>query len=73
MDGNSRNSDGKRLHSRVVLEIKETVQKQFALVTKIKKEIRKEENLINGILHVKNQIRIDEKTMPELEIQDILK
>ena len=54
-----------------LLEMKETVQKQLASVAKTKKELKKEENLINDILYGKCRAQIIEKEMPVPEIKDI--
>lgn len=56
-----------------LMEMKETVQNQLASVAKTKKEIRKEENLINSILYEKCRTQVIEREMPEPEIQDIPK
>ena len=56
-----------------LMEMKETVQNQLASVAKTKKEIRKEENLINSILCEKRRMQVFEREIPEPEIQDIPK
>ena len=56
-----------------LLEIKETVQSQLASVAKSKKEIKKEENLIDSILYGESRTHTIEKALPEPEISDIPK
>lgn len=51
-----------------LLEIKETVQNQLASVTKSKKELKKEENLIDSILYGESRTQVIERAMPELEV-----
>lgn len=51
-----------------LLEMKETVQNQLALVAKSKKEIKKEENLINSILYGESRTQMIERAMPEPEV-----
>lgn len=53
-----------------LMEMKETVQNQLASVAKSKKEIRKEENLINSILYGERRTQVIEKTIPEPEIPE---
>ncbi len=55
-----------------ILEIKETVQNQLASVAKNKKELKKEENLIDSILHGEGRAQVIEKTMPVPEIPGTL-
>ena len=55
----------------LLLEMKEKVQEQLASVAKSKKEFKKEENLIDSILHGEGRARVIERTMPEPEIQEI--
>ncbi len=54
-----------------LMEMKEAVQNQLASVAKSKKEIRKEENLINSILYGESRTQVIAKTIPEPEIPDI--
>ena len=54
-----------------LLEMKEAVQKQLASVAKTKKELKKEENLINSIFHEKCRTQVIVKEMSIPEIQDI--
>lgn len=54
-----------------LLEMKEKVQEQLASVAKSKKEFKKEENLIDSILHGEGRAQVIERTMPEPEIQEI--
>jgi len=56
-----------------LMEIKETVQNQLASVAKSKKELKKEENLIDSILYGKGRAQVIERTMPEPRMPDILK
>lgn len=51
-----------------LLEIKETVQNQLASVTKSKKELKKEGNLIDSILYGESRTQVIEKAMPEPEV-----
>ncbi len=51
-----------------LLEMKETVQNQLASVAKSKKEIKKEENLINSILYGESRTQMIERAMPEPEV-----
>ena len=53
-----------------IMEIKETFQREFASVAKAKRELRKEENLINDILFEKSRVQIVEKIMPALEAKE---
>ena len=53
-----------------ITEIKETFQRELASVAKEKRELRKEENLINDILFEKSRVQIVEKTMPVLEAKE---
>ena len=53
------------------LEIKETVQNQLASVAKRKKEIKKEENLIDSILYGESRTQVVERIIPEPEIPEI--
>lgn len=54
-----------------ILEIKETVQNQLASVAKNKKELKKEENLIDSILYGEGRAKVIEKTIAEPEIPEI--
>ena len=54
-----------------ILEIKETLQNQLTLVAKNKKELKKEENLIDSILYGEGRAEVIEKTMAEPEISEI--
>ena len=54
-----------------LMEMKETVQNQLASVAKSKKEIKKEENLIDSILYGEGRTQVIERTMPEPEIPEI--
>ncbi|MDE7251109.1 MAG: relaxase/mobilization nuclease domain-containing protein [Lachnospiraceae bacterium] len=53
-----------------IIEIKETFQRELASVAKAKRELRKEENLINDILFEKSRVQIVEKIMPALEAKE---
>lgn len=48
-----------------VLEIKEMYQRELAAVAEAKRRIRKEENLINGILSGKSRVRAVKIAAPE--------
>ena len=48
-----------------VLEMKEMYQRELAAVAEAKRGLRKEENLINGILSGKSRVRAVEITVPE--------
>ena len=50
-----------------ILEMKENVQKQLASVAKSKKELKKEENLIDSILYGESREQVIEKILPEPE------
>ena len=54
-----------------LMEIKEKVQEQLALVAKSKKELKREENLIDSILYGEGKAQMIERTMPEPEIPEI--
>ena len=54
-----------------LLEMKETVQKQLASVAKTKKELKKEENLINDILYGKCRTQVIDREISVPELQDI--
>ncbi|MBD5456915.1 MAG: relaxase/mobilization nuclease domain-containing protein [Lachnospiraceae bacterium] len=49
-----------------IMEMKETFQRELASVAKAKRELRKEENLINDILLEKSRVQVVEKIMPAL-------
>lgn len=51
-----------------LLEMKETVQNQLASVAKSKKELKKEEKLIDSILYGEGRMKVIEKVLPESEI-----
>lgn len=50
-----------------VIEMKETFQKELAEVTKIKRELKKEANLIDDILFEKSRVQVIEKAVPMIE------
>lgn len=52
-----------------IIEIKETFQRELASVAKAKRELRKEENLINEILDGESRVQVIEKTMLMLEAE----
>lgn len=54
-----------------LMGIKEKVQEQLALVAKSKKELKREENLIDSILYGEGKAQMIERTMPEPEIPEI--
>ena len=54
-----------------LMEIKEKVQEQLALVAKSKKELKREENLIDSTLYGEGKAQMIERTMPEPEIPEI--
>ena len=54
-----------------LMEMKETVQNRLASVAKSKRELKKEENLIDSILYGEGRAQVIEKTMPEPEIPEI--
>ena len=54
-----------------ILEMKETVQKQLASVAKTKKELKKEENLINDILYGKCRTQVIDREISVPELQGI--
>ena len=53
-----------------IIEIKETFQRELATVAKAKRELRKEENLINDIIFEKSKVQVVEKTMPVLDAKE---
>lgn len=53
-----------------ITEIKETFQMELASVAKAKRELRKEENLINDILDGNSRVQIAEKIVPMLEAEE---
>ena len=53
------------------MEMKETVQNQLASVAKSKKELKKEENLINSILYGESRTQVIEKILPVPEVPGI--
>lgn len=50
-----------------VTEMKETFQKELAEVTKAKRELKKEENLIDEILFERSRVQVIEKILPTIE------
>lgn len=60
-----------------VLEMKEMYQRELAAVAEAKRGLRKEENLIDGILSGKSRVRAVEIAVPEAgalnKAQDILR
>ena len=54
-----------------ILEMKENVQKQLASVAKTKKELKKEENLINDILYGKCRTQVIDREISVPELQGI--
>ena len=50
-----------------ITEIKESFQTELAAVTKAKRELKKEENLINGILSERSRVQTVEITAPEVD------
>ena len=53
-----------------VMEMKETFQKELAEVTKIKRELKKEANLIDEILLEKSRVQVIEKAVPTIETNE---
>ncbi|MCX4321006.1 MAG: hypothetical protein OSJ44_15040 [Lachnospiraceae bacterium] len=53
-----------------VMEMKERYQRELAEVAKVKRELKKEENLINDIFFEKSKAQVAEKIMPDLEIKE---
>lgn len=53
-----------------VMEMKERYQRELAEVAKVKRELKKEENLINDIFFEKSRVQVAEKIMPGLEIKE---
>lgn len=53
-----------------VMEMKERYQRELAEVAKVKRELKKEENLINDIFFEKSRVQVAEKIMPDLEIKE---
>ena len=53
-----------------IIEIKEAFQRELASVAKTKRELRKEENLINDILFEKSRVQMVEKIVPALEAKE---
>ena len=53
-----------------ITEVKEAFQRELASVAKARRELRKEENLINDILFEKSKVQVVEKTMPVLETKE---
>lgn len=53
-----------------VTEMKETFQKELMEVAKVKRELKKEESLIDDILSEKSRVQVAEKTMPALEAKE---
>ena len=53
-----------------IIEIKEIFQRELASVAKAKRELRKEENLINDILFEKSRVQMVEKIIPALEAKE---
>lgn len=53
-----------------ITEIKEKFQGELALVAKEKRELRKEENLINDIINGSNRVQIVKKITPALEAKE---
>lgn len=51
-----------------LMEIKETVHNQLASVAKNKKELKKEENLIDSILYGESRTQVIERAMPKPEV-----
>ena len=52
------------------MEMKETFQKELAEVTKIKRELKKEANLIDEILLEKSRVQVIEKAVPTIETNE---
>ena len=48
-----------------ITEIKESFQTELAAVAKAKRELKKEENLINGILSERSRVQVMDITAPE--------
>lgn len=53
-----------------IMEVKEAFQRELASLTKAKRELRKEENLINDILDGGSRVRVVEEIMPALEVKE---
>ncbi len=53
-----------------ITEIKETYQQELAEVTKVKRELKKEENMIDDILSEKSRIQVTEKNIPDLCVKE---
>lgn len=51
-----------------ISEMKESFQAELASVVKAKREIKKEENLVNGILSEKSKVQAVEITVPEKKV-----
>ena len=56
-----------------ITEMRETFQRELASVAKAKRELKKEEKLINDILSEKSKVQIIEKNMPALEAKESTK
>ena len=53
-----------------ITEMKETYQRELAEVTKIKRELKKEANLIDEILFEKNRVQVIEKAVPTIAAKE---
>ena len=50
-----------------ISEMKESFQEELASVAKAKRELKKEENLVNGILSERSRVRVVKIAVPEIE------
>ncbi len=53
-----------------ITELKETFQKELAEVTKVKRELKKEANLIDEILFENSRVQVIEKDAPTIEAEE---
>ena len=53
-----------------ITEVKEAFQRELASVANSKRQLRKEENLINDILSGSNRVQVVEKIVPMLEVKE---
>ena len=53
-----------------ITEVKEAFQRELASVANLKRQLRKEENLINDILDESSRVQVVEKIVPMLEVKE---